>query len=198
MTVMAERILNVPLSEEEIRSLKVGDVVYLKGPIFTSRDMGHFTIKKYLEEGKPLPVDFEGSAIFHAGPVVKKKADGSYELVVIGPTTSIRMEPYHKMVADLGVRAIIGKGGLAEGSLKQFAESGQVYLQAAPGCAVVLADGISSIKDVFWLELGVPEALWVLDAVKFGPLVVGMDAHGVSVYADLKLKAEQRNKELYG
>lgn len=195
---MAERILNVPLKEEEIRSLKVGDVVYLKGPVFTSRDMGHFTIRKNLEEGKPLPVDFEGSAIFHAGPVVKKKGDGSYDLVVIGPTTSIRMEPYHKMVADLGVRAIIGKGGLAEGSLKQFAESGQVYLQAAPGCAVVLADGISSIKDVHWLELGVPEALWVLDAVKFGPLVVGMDSHGVSVYAELKAKAEQRNKELYG
>lgn len=70
---MAEKILNIPLKKEEIRALRVGDVVYLNGPIFTSRDMGHFMIKKYLEENRPLPVEFEGSAIFHAGPVVKKK-----------------------------------------------------------------------------------------------------------------------------
>ena len=195
---MAERLLTVPLKEEEVRELKAGDVVYLKGPIFTSRDMGHFNIKQLLEKNEKLPVDFNGSAIFHAGPVVNKKKDGIYELVVIGPTTSIRMEPYYKMVADLGVRAIIGKGGLAEDSLRQFAETGQVYLQAAPGCAVVLAEGISKIKEVHWLELGVPEALWVLDAHKFGPLVVGMDSHGVSVYKELMEKAETRNKELYG
>lgn len=195
---MSEKLLSIPLKEEEIRDLHVGDVVYLKGPIFTSRDMGHFTIRGYLEEGKKLPVDFRGSAVFHAGPVVSKREDGKYDLVVIGPTTSIRMEPYHKLVADLGVRAIIGKGGLSDGSLKQFNESGQVYLQAAPGCAVVLAEGIANIEDVFWLELGVPEALWVLNASKFGPLVVGMDSHGISVYKELKEQAEKRNKELYG
>ncbi|ADE56282.1 FumA C-terminus/TtdB family hydratase beta subunit [Aminobacterium colombiense] len=195
---MAEKLLTVPLKEEEVRELKAGDVVYLKGPIFTSRDMGHINIKQLLEKNEKLPVDFNGSAIFHAGPVVNKKEDGTYELVVIGPTTSIRMEPYYKMVADLGVRAIIGKGGLAEDSLRQFAETGQVYLQAAPGCAVVLAEGISKIKEVHWLELGVPEALWVLDAHKFGPLVVGMDSHGTSVYKELREKAETRNKELYG
>lgn len=195
---MAEKILNIPLSEQDVRDLRVGDVVYLKGRIFTSRDMGHFTVKKLLDEGKPLPVDFGGAAIFHAGPVVRKREDGGYDLVVIGPTTSIRMEPYHKMVADLKIRAIIGKGGLAEGSLKQFEESGQVYLQAAPGCAVVLAEGVRRIENVFFLELGVPEALWVLDAEKFGPLVVGMDAHGKSVYADIRKEADQRNAALYG
>jgi tartrate/fumarate subfamily iron-sulfur-dependent hydro-lyase beta chain len=195
---MAEKILNIPLSEQDVRDLRVGDVVYLKGRIFTSRDMGHFTVKKLMDEGKPLPVDFEGAAVFHAGPVVRKREDGGYDLVVIGPTTSIRMEPYHKMVADLKIRAIIGKGGLAEGSLKQFEESGQVYLQAAPGCAVVLAEGVRRIENVFFLELGVPEALWVLDAEKFGPLVVGMDAHGKSVYAEIRKEADQRNAALYG
>ena len=195
---MAEKILNIPLSEQDVRDLRVGDVVYLKGRIFTSRDMGHFTVKKLMDEGKPLPVDFEGAAVFHAGPVVRKREDGGYDLVVIGPTTCIRMEPYHKMVADLKIRAIIGKGGLAEGSLKQFEESGQVYLQAAPGCAVVLAEGVRRIENVFFLELGVPEALWVLDAEKFGPLVVGMDAHGKSVYAEIRKEADQRNAALYG
>lgn len=195
---MAERLLTVPLKEEEVRELNAGDVVYLKGLIFTSRDMGHFNIKQFLEKNRKLPVDFNGSAIFHAGPVVNKKEDGTYELVVIGPTTSIRMEPYYKMVADLGVRAIIGKGGLAKDSLRQFAETGQVYLQAAPGCAVVLAEGISKIKEVHWLELGIPEALWVLDAHRFGPLVVGMDSHGTSIYEELRKKAETKNRELYG
>ncbi len=195
---MSEKILSVPLSEEDVRSLNVGDVVYLKGPVYTSRDMGHFTIKQNLEQGKEPPVDFRGAAIFHAGPVVKKREDGGYDLVVIGPTTSIRMEPYHQMVADLGVRAIIGKGGLGDDSLKQFEKSGQVYLQAAPGCAVVLAEGISGIDDVFFLEHGVPEALWVLNARKFGPLVVGMDSHGKSVYGEVRKEAEKLNKELYG
>lgn len=194
---MAEKLLSVPLNEKEIRELSVGDVVYLKGLVYTSRDMGHFRIRTFLDEGKELPVDFQGSAVFHAGPVVSKNEDGTYELVVIGPTTSIRMEPYYKMVAELGVRAIVGKGGLGDDSLRQFKETGQVYLQAAPGCAVVLADGISHIENVFWLDLGVPEALWVLQAKKFGPLVVGMDSKGRSVYKELREKAERRNKELY-
>ncbi len=195
---MSEVTLNIPISEAEVRKLKVGDVVYLRGRIFTSRDMGHFTLRKLIKEGAPLPVDFGGAAVFHAGPVVKKKDDGTYDLVVIGPTTSIRMEPYYKMVADLGVRIIIGKGGLGEDSLKQFEESGQVYLQAAPGCAVVLADGISRIENVFFTELGIPEALWVLDAHHFGPLVVGMDSRGRSIYKEIRVQAEQRNVALYG
>ncbi len=100
--------------------------------------------------------------------------------------------------AQGGVRGIIGKGGLAEGSLKQFEKSGQVYFQAAPGCAVSLAEGIERIDGVYFLEHGVPEALWILRAKKFGPLVVGMDSHGKSIYAEIKKSADARNKELYG
>ncbi len=195
---MADIILPLPTNEEEVRKLRVGDVVYLRGCIFTSRDMGHFTLRKLIDEGKTLPVDFDGSAMFHAGPVVQKNDNGTYRLVVIGPTTSIRMEPYHAMVANLGVRIIIGKGGLGPDSLRQFSQSGQVYLQAAPGCAVVLAEGISQIKTVFFQDLGVPEALWVLDAHKFGPLVVGMDSHGRSIYEDIRRQAKERVSVLYG
>jgi tartrate/fumarate subfamily iron-sulfur-dependent hydro-lyase beta chain len=193
---MSEKILSVPLKEEEVRSLKVGDVVYLQGLIFTSRDMGHLTVKNKLQKNEELPVNFEGAAIFHAGPVVKKREDG-WDLVVIGPTTSIRMEPYADMVGKLGVRAIIGKGGMAEGSLKAYQEYGSVYLQAAPGCAVSLAEGIECIENVHWLELGVPEAMWVLKAKKFGPLVVGMDSQGKSIYGELKEKALNKVKEMY-
>jgi len=193
---MREKLLSVPLIEEYIRELKVGDVVYLKGPIYTSRDMGHLTIKDKLEKGEELPVSFQGSAVFHAGPVVLKKEAG-WELVVIGPTTSIRMEPYAEMVGELGVKAILGKGGMAEDTLAACGKYGYVYLQAAPGCAVKLATGIEKIEDVHWLELGIPEALWKLKAKKFGPLVVGMDTHGNSIYKELKKKALDKMNDWY-
>jgi len=194
--MMSEKILTIPLDAEEIKELKVGDVVYLKGPIFTSRDMGHLKIKELLEKNEELPKDFNGAAIFHAGPVVKQKENG-WDLVVIGPTTSIRMEPYAEMVGNIGVKAIIGKGGMAEGTIEACKKYGYVYLQAAPGCAVKLAEGIECIEDVNWLELGVPEALWVLKAEKFGPLVVGMDTQGKSIYKDLKVNAFEKLEKIY-
>ncbi len=193
---MSEKILSVPLKEEDIRELKAGDVVYLKGSIYTSRDMGHLNIKDKLEKGEELPESFQGSAIFHAGPVVLKKGD-AWELVVIGPTTSIRMEPYAEMVGKLGVKAIVGKGGMAEETLTACGKYGYVYLQAAPGCAVKLARGIEKIEDVHWLELGIPEAMWDLKAKKFGPLVVGMDTHDNSIYKELKEKALDKITDWY-
>lgn len=185
---MAVYELKLPLSDQDVEMLKNGDTVYLTGVIFTSRDMGHLEIKKSLEAGKPLPVDFSGSAIFHAGPVVKK-IDEDWELIVIGPTTSMRMEPYAEMVGQLGVKAVIGKGGMREGSIKAFKKYKQVYLQAAPGCAVKLAAAVNKVEGGFWLEKGMPEALWVLHAERFGPLAVTMDSHGNSIYQDIKEQA---------
>lgn len=194
---MQEIVLKAPLKEEDTRALNVGDVVYIDGTVFTARDMAHLTVRKLLEAGKPLPVDFTGSVVFHAGPVVKKTGSG-WDMIVIGPTTSIRMEPYAEMVGKLGVKAIIGKGGMQEGTSQSNQKYGAVYLQAAPGCAAKLAAGIERIDSVYWLELGVPEAMWVLQAKKFGPLVVGMDSKGSSIYRDLREKAYRRIKELYG
>ncbi|NMA02522.1 MAG: fumarate hydratase [Clostridia bacterium] len=194
---MSEKILSIPLQEKEIRELKVGDVVYLQGVIYTARDMAHLRMRDYLEEGKELPVSLEGAAIFHAGPVVKEK-ENSYDLVVIGPTTSIRMEPYSQMICEKGVRAIIGKGGMAEGSMKAFAKYGCVYLQAAPGCAVKIAEDVEEIENVYWLELGVPEAMWLLKTPKFGPLVVAMDSHGSSIYQNIKKEALEKIAIKYG
>lgn len=193
---MSEKVLNIPLKEEDVRELKVGDVIYLKGTIYTARDMGHLKIKEYLDNGSELPVDFEGSAIFHAGPVAMETEEG-WDLRVIGPTTSIRMEPYADMVGELGIKAVIGKGGMAEGTLKACNKYGYVYLQAAPGCAVKLAKGIKQIDGVHWIEMAMPEALWVLNAEKFGPLVVGMDTHNKSIYKDLREKAIKKINEKY-
>ncbi len=192
-----DKHFTTPLTEKDMRSLKIGDVIYISGHIFTARDMGHLKIKELLEKDQPLPKDLSGSAIFHAGPVALKNQDGSWRLNVIGPTTSIRMEPYADMVGELGVKAIIGKGGMADDTIKAAAKYGYVYLQAAPGCAAQLARGIEKINDVTWFEMGMPEALWDLQAANFGPLVVAMDSHGASIYQNLKTAAKQKAAELY-
>lgn len=189
--------LQLPLSEDDVKKLRIGDVIYLTGHIYTSRDMAHLKYRALLEEGCPLPKEFKGSAIFHAGPVAMKDADGKWQLQVIGPTTSIRMEPYADMVGQMGVKAIIGKGGMAEDTQRATKQYGYVYLQAAPGCGAKLADGISGIQDVHYLEMGMPEALWDLEANRFGPLVVAMDTEGSSIYANLKAKAIERVNVLY-
>ena len=193
---MKEIKLITPLKEEDIRNLKVGDVVYISGYICTSRDMGHLKMREVIEGGKKLPVDLTGGVIFHAGPVVKQK-DNSYELSVIGPTTSIRMEPYSDFIGNLGVKMIIGKGGMDEGTSKALKKYGMAYLQAPPGCAVVLGEKVEQIENVFWLELGVPEALWVLKVNEFGPLVVGMDSTGDSIYRSIKENGKKLIEKMF-
>lgn len=188
--------LHTPLTDT-IRSLHVGDVVYISGIIYTSRDMAHLKFQKLLEEGKPLPKNFNGSVIFHAGPVCLKNSDGSWRLNMIGPTTSIRMEPYAEMVGQIGVRALIGKGGMGEDTLEACRKYGYVYLQAAPGCAAQLSLGVCAVKDVTYYENGMPEALWTLEVHRFGPLVVGMDTHGNSIYHELKCNALKKLEENY-
>ncbi len=187
---MREFNLETPLKEEDIRNLEIGDVIYITGHIFTSRDMGHLKMREIIQKGEKLPVDLSGFAIFHAGPVVKKEGNG-YKLEVIGPTTSIRMEPHSDFIGQLGVKAIIGKGGMEEDTSRALKKYGMVYLQAPPGCAVLLGEQVEKIENVFWLELGVPEAMWVLKVKDFGPLVVGMDSKGRSVYREIKERGKQ-------
>jgi fumarate hydratase subunit beta/L(+)-tartrate dehydratase beta subunit len=194
---MAEYNFTLPVNTEQVEQLQIGDTVYLTGTVYTARDMAHLEIKKLLAQGAALPVEFAGRAIFHAGPVVRKNGD-EWELVVVGPTTSIRMEPYAQMTGELGVKLIIGKGGLAKDSKEMFKRHKQAYLQAAPGCAVQLATGVKKIKTAYWLENGMPEAMWVLEVERFGPFVVTMDAKGNSRYDEVKENAFQRIKELYG
>ena len=194
---MQEIHLNLPLSEADVRRLKLGDVVTLSGHLYTARDMAHLRIQKHLQEGAPLPKDLRGAAIFHAGPVCLRQDDGSWRLVVIGPTTSIRMEPYAHLVGNLGVRALIGKGGMDEDTLRAAAQYGYVYLQAAPGCAAKLAGGVRRVHDVTWLDMGMPEAMWDLEVERFGPLVVAMDACGNSLYKTLRERAREIAEELY-
>lgn len=189
--------LTLPVNNSQVEIMEIGDTVYLTGTVYTARDMAHLEIKKLLEKGAELPTEFSGRAIFHAGPVVRK-VDNGWEMIVIGPTTSIRMEPHSKMAGELGVKLIIGKGGMGKESREAFAKYKQAYLQAAPGCAVQLAAGVKRVANVYWLENGMPEAMWELEVEKFGPLVVTMDAKGNSKYDDLKETATNKIKEIYG
>ena len=178
--------LTTPLSGESVRQLKVNDIVTLTGIIYTARDMAHLKLRELQESGKPLPEALEGSVIFHAGPVVKKEG-GGFDLLNIGPTTSIRMEPHSDFLGRLGVKAIVGKGGLGEGSVQAFKNYGMVYLLAAPGCGVLHAQAVKEVKRVHWLEeMGMPEAIWVLEVKDWGPLTVGMDSQGNSIFQAIK------------
>lgn len=193
---MAEYTINLPATDEDVEKLNIGDTVYINGTVCTARDMAHLQMRELVENGKELPENIAGGAIFHAGPVMKKDENDQWKLRVIGPTTSIRMEPHADFMGRMGVKLIIGKGGMGEDSLAAFKKYKQAYLQAAPGCAVVLAAGIKDVKNVHWYENGMPEAMWVLEADKFGPFVVTMDCKGNSRYNDVKVKAREIAKDI--
>jgi tartrate/fumarate subfamily iron-sulfur-dependent hydro-lyase beta chain len=190
--------LTIPLDAEAVRKLRVGDQVMLSGTVLTARDMAHLRIKELVSLGKELPEPFSGGVIFHAGPIVRKKDEG-FDLLTIGPTTSIRMEPYTDLVGGLGIKAIVGKGGLGDESRRALQKHGMVYLLAAPGCGALHSTAVRRVKTVHWLDdLGMPEAIWVLEVEDWGPLIVGMDSQGNSLFHEIEARGRERIAELYG
>ncbi|MBQ2832516.1 FumA C-terminus/TtdB family hydratase beta subunit [Methanobrevibacter sp.] len=171
-----ERKLNVPIKDENLCELNAGDVVYLTGNIITARDQAH---KRLLEEGAPLDID--GAVLFHAGPIISKN-DEEYEMVAVGPTTSMRMNPYQSDVLDMGPKIVIGKGGMDDSVREALVRNEAIYVVATGGCAALYVDAVEKIESVAWLDLGMPEAMWNLKVKDFGPLIVAMDSHGNSLY----------------
>jgi fumarate hydratase subunit beta len=192
---MAE--LKLPVSEESVRNLKVGDFVELTGRMITGRDAAHkWLIDDHREEVAPYLAD---TVIYHCGPVVGENEDGSYDFVAAGPTTSIREEPYQAdVIGRYGLRGVIGKGGMGPKTLEGLAEHGAVYLHAVGGAAQVLARAIPRVEKVFMLsEFGVPEALWVIEVERF-PVMVTMDSHGGSLHAEVEERSQAKLRELLG
>lgn len=178
--------LTTPLDDNEIRALKIGDVVYLNGEIFTARDEAHIRALEYLEEGKEQPVKLKDAAVFHCGPIMQKEGE-KWRLIAAGPTTSSRMNSLEpEFIEKFSIRAIIGKGGMSKPTLNAMKKFGCVYLAITGGAALLAAKGIKSVKNVHWLDLGMPEALWVLEGENFGPLIVAMDSHGNSLYEQVE------------
>jgi fumarate hydratase class I len=172
--------LHAPLTDDQIRSLKVGDVVLVSGRIFTGRDAVHSHLTKH-----DPPVDLRGSVLYHCGPVVMKEGD-TWRVTAAGPTTSIREEPYQgEIIRRYGVRAVIGKGGMGAKTLAALKEQGAVYLNAIGGAAQFYARTIEKVDGVSLLEFGTPEAMWHL-TVKDFPAIVTMDAHGNSLHKNIE------------
>ena len=175
-----EKILRAPLTEAQMRTLEVGDVVLISGDVFTGRDAVH----AHLMKNAP-PVDLNGAVLYHCGPVVLKDGD-KYVIKAAGPTTSSREEPYQgTVIKNYGVRAVMGKGGMGAKTLAALKEHGAVYLNAIGGAAQYYAKCIDEVVDVNLLEFGIPEAMWHLHVTDF-PAIVTMDAHGNSLHADVE------------
>lgn len=172
--------LTTPISEEDIRSLRVGDVVILSGEMHTGRDALH----KYLMD-HDTPVDLNGAVIYHCGPVMLKDDEG-WHVKAAGPTTSIREEPYQgEIIKKFGIRAVIGKGGMGPKTLTALQEHGGVYLNAIGGAAQYYAECIKKVNAVDFMEFGIPEAMWHLQVDGFAAIVT-MDSHGNSLHADVE------------
>ena len=186
-----KKILTTPLSDQDIRALRVGDVIYLTGTVATCRDSGH---ARRVEEGVAPQLDLQGMAIFHAGPIVQKK-DEKWEIVSVGPTTSMRMERYEAdFLRETGVKLLIGKGGMGEDTVAACAQYGAVHTVIPGGCAVLEAQMVEEITGVEWLDLGMPEAFWIARVKEFGPLIVSIDTHGGNLFRDNRIRFDQRRE----
>jgi fumarate hydratase subunit beta len=174
-----------PLSEDTVRSLAAGEEVLLSGPVLTARDEAHMRALEMHERGEPLPFDLQGIAVYHCGPIMVREADG-WRLVAAGPTTSSRMNTIEPaFIKAFGIRAIIGKGGMSRSTVEAMKEQGCVYLAFTGGAAIIASKGITKVESVDWLDLGMPEAVWHLQANDFGPLIVAIDSHGRSLYDEI-------------
>jgi fumarate hydratase subunit beta len=194
---MAVFKLKTPISEEEIRKLKVNDVLYVTGTIVTARDAAHKRALEYFREGKALPVNLEGLAVFHCGPIVKKE-DEKWIVVAAGPTTSTRMDQFEdEFIKNFKVRVIIGKGGMGKRTTEAMKQYGAVYGAFTGGAAVLAAKAVKQVKALEWADLGMPEALWILEVEEFGPLTVAIDSHGNNLFEEVKNKVEENRTRIY-
>lgn len=194
---MAIYKLKTPIPEEDIRKLSVNDVLYVSGIMVTARDQAHRRALEQFKQGKTLPINLEGSAVFHCGPLMKK-VNEKWTVVAAGPTTSTRMDIFEdEFIKDFKVRVIIGKGGMGKRTTEAMAKYGAVYGAFTGGAAVLAAKAVKNVRSVEWYDLGMPEAMWVLDVEEFGPLSIAIDSHGNNLFEDIQRRAEENRKSIY-
>ena len=187
-----KKILTTPIRDEDLESLNIGDVVYLTGTLVTCRDVAH---RRLIELGRELPVDLQGGAIFHAGPIVRRKDDGSFEMVSIGPTTSMRMEKFEReFIKQTGVKLIVGKGGMGPETAAGCQENKAVHAIFPGGCAVLAATQVEEIEGAEWQDLGMPETLWINRVKEFGPLIISIDTKGNNLISQNKAGFNEKKK----
>ena len=189
-----KKILTTPIKDEDLENLNVGDVVYLTGRLVTCRDVAH---RRLIEQKRELPVKLEGDAIFHAGPIVRKKDDGKYEMVSIGPTTSMRMEQFeYEFIKQTGVKLIVGKGGMGLETARGCEQLKAVHAIFPGGCAVLAATQVEEIEGAEWTDLGMPETLWINRVKEFGPLIISIDTKGNNLINQNKSEFQKKKKPI--
>ena len=194
---MATYKLSTPISEQDTRKLKVNDAIYITGTIVTARDSAHKRALELHNNGKQLPVDMEGLAVFHCGPIAKKE-NNKWTVVAAGPTTSSRMEPFEAdFIKNFKVRVLIGKGGMGQKTVDAMKTYGAVYGAFTGGAAVLAAKAIKKVKALEWLDLGMPEALWILEVENFGPITVAIDSHGNNLFQTVQAKVDSNLPKIY-
>jgi fumarate hydratase subunit beta len=194
--------LTIPISDEDILSLKVGDAVTLTGTMVTGRDAAHkWIIETFVRKTRALQGDdkeiysalkslLDGGVIYHCGPVVAGLDTKDYRFVAAGPTTSTREEPYQgDVMRHFRIKGVVGKGGMGPKTLAACQEVPGVYLHAIGGAASLIAKSVEKVLGVYKMEFGVPEAMWVIEVKDF-PAVVTMDAHGESLHAEVQQKSK--------
>jgi L(+)-tartrate dehydratase beta subunit len=195
LKLMAHHIVRFPITDpNEVLKLKAGDEVTVQGHIIGIRDR---TQIRLFDQGVPSPMDLGGAFLLHTAPNVRKLEDGSYEKICIGTTTSARMVRFTEPLGrQYGVRAICGKGGFPDEAIAPMHELGMVYFAIVGGAAALETTQIEEIEEVMWEEL-MPECLWRFRVKDFGPLTVGIDAHGNSLYRDVQTRARAKLEELF-
>ena len=190
-----KKVLVTPVSAEDLKDIKIGDIVWLDGDLMTCRDVAH---RRLVEYGRELPYDIRNKAIFHAGPIVRKieGTENDYEMVSVGPTTSMRMEKFeYEFVQKSGVRVIIGKGGMKENTERACKDFGAIHCVFPAGNAVVAATEVEEIVRAEWRDLGMPETLWNCRVKEFGPLIVSIDPEGNNFFEQQKVEYNKRKDE---
>jgi len=194
---MGEYELHVPLREDEIRRLKIKDSVYVTGEVLTIRDMAYERILNALDSKEPLPFNLHGKAIWHAGPITKQEG-GKWKPVSVGSTTSSRFTgPASRLIENMGVKMVIGKGFMGPETSKVLEKYGALYAHTTGGTAAYYANQVSEIQAVHWLDLGMPAAIWVLQVNRLGPLIVAMDSHGKNIFDELQSNVDASLQKIF-
>ncbi len=194
---MKTKTLTTPIRPEDLEDIHIGDIIYLTGYLVTSRDDVHMRLVK---QGRALPVDLAGKAIFHAGPIMVpcgSESKSGYKVVSIGPTTSMRMEKYEReFIRDTGVKLIVGKGGMGPNTVAGCRDYKALHCVFPGGCAVLAASKVEEVEAHEWPELGMPESIWVMRVKDFGPLIVSIDTHGGNLFEENKKRFNESKQPI--
>ncbi|MFN7105018.1 MAG: FumA C-terminus/TtdB family hydratase beta subunit [Pyrobaculum sp.] len=183
--------LKTPLSDRDVEPLRVGDTLYISGIVVAARDSAH---RRILEAGPPI--DLKGGVIYHAGPVARRGPAG-WEIISMGPTTSARMEAFQaEVIEKFGVKLVVGKGGMGKKTAEAMKKHVAAYAIFTGGAGVLAAKTIRRVVDVYWLDLGMAEAMWVLEMENFGPLTVMIDPTGRNYYEEAREEARRKISEI--